>query len=1838
MGRIFSALLCGFVWLLAPWQSAQALDSDFARDVILEENTDYYGFDLETRKEISLDECQAACVGMQSCRAFTYNEKARFCFLKSDFGEKTPFDGATSGRVVMRATEPDLGVAPTLSHLAESWQYGANELRKDLPASVSGGFEELLAEGRSELGFDNATVAIARFEGALSLRPESSQAWLALSTAASRLSQISKDSAEQRRARSKAVSAAYNAYGTSRTRSARADALARLARSLEDASWFREALDTYKLALDLDENPATRADFQSLLQSHGFRMLTHSINADINTPRICLQFSEPLKKDYADFASFIRVDQQPPQSLDISDKQICVEGLAHGRSYAVDVREGLPAENGERLLANIQLDVYVRDRAPGMRFTGNNYVLPASNRRGIPLVSVNADEAKLSLYRVSDRSLAQLMRESRFMQQMDVWEVSGLVDYLGAPVWNGTIDIEPKHNEEVITSIPIDEALPERKPGVYLLTADQTQRDLKDYSSLASQWFVISDIGLTTFTANMASAEGAAGLEVYARSLETAKPMAGVAVELIARNNEILGTGTTDDDGLVRFDAGLVRGVDGLAPAVLTASKDEGDFVFLDLTRAGFDLSDRGVTGRPSPSGVDVYTWTERGVYRPGEEVHLSALARDGDAEAVDDLPLTFVVRRPDGVEAQRLVGSGAPLGGYAVSLPLTTNARRGTWRASVYADPDKPALAETSFLVEDFIPDRTDMTVEPNSETIAVGQEASGTIEGRFLYGAPADGLSVGGTLMVRESRSRKGFDGYVFGLAEEDSAGVERFPLDPMPPLDADGQGTYSFALGTLRASTRPKVADLVMKLVESSGRAIERQVRYQVKPNDTMIGIKPRFEDGQVSENTEAGFDLIAVAPDGTRTTRQDVDWSLVEIERHYQWYREGSRWNYEAVDMETLVADGTVSLGTDDPASLSVPVEWGHYRLTVGDATSLEFDAGWSSVAGSADTPDGLDLSLDKEHYAVGDTAKLKISPRFAGTLLLAIGTDSIRETRSLEIPAEGATIDIPVRQDWGAGAYLLANLYRPADLGSSRNPMRAIGVQWLGVEPGERALDISFAAPKWARPHDRLVVPVTVEGLKAGEEAYVQVAIVDEGILNLTNYQTPDPVGRYFGQRRLGLEIRDLYGKLIDGSLGAFGTLRTGGDGMGGEMQSEGDVPTQELVAFTSGIVRLDDAGKAEVAFDIPQFNGTARVMATAWTKSALGSGDEDTVIRDPIVVQVSLPKVLAPGDTSRALIELTNLDAPEGDYKLDVLTGDALSLDAADVPSSVTLARDDRVMLSLPVTASTIGIGEMTVKLASASGDGVGVLYNAMVPVRSGILPVTKVETVALSAGDGQLTLDEDLLAGFRKGDARVSVSVAEEGTYDVASLLMQLDRYPYGCAEQITSRALPLLYAKDIALSLPQELATLSGQEMEERLQKSVDRLLSYQSDIGGFSLWGNGIDDPWLSAYVTDFLTRARERGLNVPADAMERALTSLRNRLAYQSDLDRDSGSLAYGFYVLARNRQASAGDLRYYVDTQLDAFRTPLGRAQLGAALALYGDRTRAERAFNAALELASRQALLEEGVPLEDSYNFASIRRDVAGMLALGSEISPPLDSLSGIRSLARSLYDPERRLNTQEQTWMVMAARSRLANPPELGIVLDGEPVTGPLSLSLDAEQLATAPVSITNTGDQPLVAQITTLAAPLDPLPAGGNGFAISRSYHHLDGTPANTADVAQNERLVVVLSVKQLNDLPSRVMISDLLPAGLEIENPHLVKSADLANFQWLPQSTVANVEFRSDRMLAAVDHDIGGKSDWTLAYTVRAVTPGSYMHPAAVVEDMYRPEFAARSASGWMTVTER
>ena len=503
--------------------------------------------------------------------------------------------------------------------------------------------------------------------------------------------------------------------------------------------------------------------------------------------------------------------------------------------------------------------------------------------------------------------------------------------------------------------------------------------------------------------------------------------------------------------------------------------------------------------------------------------------------------------------------------------------------------------------------------------------------------------------------------------------------------------------------------------------------------------------------------------------------------------------------------------------------------------------------------------------------------------------------------------------------------------------------------------------------------------------------------------------------------------------------------------------------------------------------------------------------------------------------------------------------------------------------------------------------------------------------------GGASTTISGDLVADFVPGTGSIAISASPFGALDAPALLLALQRYPYGCSEQTVSVAMPLLYVNRLA-----SIEHLGiDPDLDGRVRQAVERELSRQSASGAFGMWSadSNDEDPWLDAFVTDFLTRARERNFAVPQQAFDQALDRLRNEVVNAPEPSKDNAAaLAYALYVLARNGRPVIGDLRYLTDAKLDAFATPLGKAQLAAALAMLGDRARAGKAFGAAL--AALDAERDNGVSRAD---YGSRLRDAAAVLALVAEANLGSDIEGDAIARAGAVLDQARAnrsfTSTQENNWMALAAEALAEHAASGQFSVDGQPVKGALYRRFSGPSLEGRSIVVANAGETPAQLAISVSGAPVEPDPAVANGYLIERTFYKLDGTRIDLHSIAQNERVVVSLKVTEAQARAARLLVVDRLPAGLEIDNPALVDGGSVEAFAWLTKDVEpAHTEYRDDRFVAAFDRAEGQSAFITMAYIVRAVAPGHYVYPPATAEDMYDPDRYGRTAFGELEVTAK
>ena len=901
---------------------------------------------------------------------------------------------------------------------------------------------------------------------------------------------------------------------------------------------------------------------------------------DRDVPEVCFTLSQALSRDRGvHFEDFVRVEPEAEIAVSARGQSLCLAGFDFDQSYTITLRAGLPSDQETVLAKSWDYEVYVADRPASLGFRQSGYVLPRRQADGLPLTSINVDRAALQVLRINDRNLIGQLRSNLVGQGLSAWSLEDLEAIDGEEVWSGRLDIAGAPNRPVTTVVPIQEALGSLEPGLYVTVATNPDQEIQRWEARATQWFVVSDLGLTSY-------RGEAGLWVGARSLETAAPLAGVRLDLIAYNNAVLGSAVTDDQGFARFPAGLTRGGGGNRPHSLLAYGAESDFTFLDLTRPGLDLLDRGVAGRALPGALDGFLYTERGIYRPGETVHFAALLRDDKAAAITDLPLTFVTWRPDGKEFDRQVLTDR-LGGYGASLEIPGNAPSGPWALTAHVDPEGPAIGRTSFTVADFVPPQIEVALNSTTDSLDATPEGTGEIEAAitadYLYGAPGGDLR--GEIALQLQTAETPYpdqEGYHFGLVQEPF----HPQLAPSLPFATDPAGHARAVLRpeTLPDTSHPLEAKIVATVFDLAGRPVTEEIVRPLRHQAFAIGLRPRFDGERVAEGATAGFDVITLDAEGKRSARAGLEYLLFAEDYEYLWYQRDGHWQSETVIRDRRVTGGSLDTTADAAAKITAAVDWGRYRLEIFDpdsgvASSLRFTAGWWVDPSAADRPDKVEVSLDKAAYRPGETAKVFVKPPFAAEVTLAIAGGELHRHILASVPAEGATIEVPVDTDWTAGVYVLASAFSKSGEPNRFLPRRAVGTAWLALDAERHLLRVAIDHPQSSEPDRTLSATVSVSGLSAGEEAFFTLAAVDDGVLQITDYGAPDPQQYFLGQRRLGLDLHDLYGQLIDPRGDALGQLRSGGDLAGKRHLGALPERSTKVVSLFSGPLPVGADGK-----------------------------------------------------------------------------------------------------------------------------------------------------------------------------------------------------------------------------------------------------------------------------------------------------------------------------------------------------------------------------------------------------------------------------------------------------------------------------------------------------------------------------------------------------------------------------------------------------------------------------------------------------------------------------------
>ena len=1444
---------------------------------------------------------------------------------------------------------------------------------------------------------------------------------------------------------------------------------------------------------------------------------TISVRGDAGSA--CITFDPPLKRGnrirYDDF-----VDVKPALRdlvIAVRNGKICIDGLSFGKEYEISLLPGLPSSDGRKTLIKDGLSVFISNRKRMISLRERGYVLPRYGAQVIPLETVNAQKVKIKVLRIAERNLANKL-SSGFLGFLGSWDVDRVIEKDGSLVFEGTVEFPKKLNESVVTGLKVEELIGRKlETGIYIIVAGEASEDTSRWGPETTQWLVVSDIGTSLF-------RGPDGLHVLTRSLEKAEPLPNVTVTLVARNNRELAQSVSDSRGYVRFAAPLLNGAGGDEPVLVRTESPDGGFSFVSLKQTAFDLRDRGVAGRNVPGPVDAYLFTERGIYRPGEVVHLTALVRDDKGAALKGkVPMTLRLIRPDGVEVDRRVLQDAGASSYVENLLIDPSAHMGEWNAHLFLNPEEEPVGNITFQVADFVPPKIEVKAEGTLTPEGRGVEISLNVSADYFFGAPANGLRVKARGRLQAQRSPYSeWKGFFFGLEEE--------KFDPImvdieeSKLDEGGKTTLTASLKVFPDVTMPLDIEIQTRVFELGGRARSAKVVMPLNNLEKAIGIHPLFENDRVAENSQALFEVVYLNREGKSVGTDSLEYTLYKEHRNYTWFRRSGAWDYEVFIRDETLREGALSVSADSLEKININVKWGAYRIEVRDpksraASSYRFYAGWGGSASGPDRPDSIRVELDRKEYQVGDTAKIFISPPFSGKLVLVVAGKELEVISGGEITREGKAVEIPINDRWAAepGIYVMPIVFRPGDPSMEQQPGRAVGVAWMGMNVSHRKLNVSLNVPEEVRPGQRLTVLVDVAS--PDSETFVSLAAVDDAVLGLTSYKTPNPLSHFFAQRRLAYEVRDTYGYLINPYGAERAVIQSGGDEVMGRLDRGLSIRSSKVTSLFSDVVRTNVEGKAEFSFEVPQFSGRLRIMAVAWNRKQLGSAESKVLVRDPVVADIVLPRFLAPGDRALATATFNNASGDAGTYEVKFTSKGPVMLDGK-TSWKFELGTKENFNIEVPLLGSGIGVASVSMRVKGPGAYEVEKSWDLAVrPIQ----PITAEKTfVRLKIGE-EKTFTDDLIQPYLEGTQSVTLSVGSIPSFGVQALVDDLMVYPYRCLEQTTSRAMAFLFGSG---RYPSEgSAKQFPDDFTREIRAAVSRLSTLQRRDGSFGLWSSSDRrEKWLSAYATDFLVRARKAGFRVPDGLYRSALAWLRSSIqgGYFRG-DETISSAAYAHYVLARANKGNIGKLRHFFDTYKDQFPSSTETAFVASAFIAYGDTDRSKQAIKNVLEWVSTGAK-----PAASRYDYySSPTRQIAAILYLTAEVDLKDAELNALANRFAEQLASKGHFSTQESAWISMAAISIERWTKDYQVEANGQLWKGPdpTRMRLSSSKLKQG-FSVKNVGMDDVTYEIAVRVIKGTKLPPVESGFSIKRELIGEDGKAVSLADVKQGDVILVRLS----------------------------------------------------------------------------------------------------------------
>lgn len=1490
---------------------------------------------------------------------------------------------------------------------------------------------------------------------------------------------------------------------------------------------------------------------------------------------------------------------------------------------------------GAKLDGEFTKDLFFGDMPAQIEFTNNKgSYLSSKGARNIGIRITNVPKVQVKISKIYENNLLAFLRNNRYenyeydeegFSMMDGYNYSD--DYNGIYsdiVVDKTIETGnlPKLRGVSLLNMP----LPDQKNyrGVYFVALNSKD----EYYLNANKLISVSDIGLMTKFSNDGNE-----MLVFANSILTTEPLSEVEISLISTNNQTITTLKTDGDGIAKFE-NIKEKSPNFKVAMITA-KTEDDFNYILLDDTKIETSRFDVNGlRTNATGFQAFIYGDRDIYRPGETIHFNTVLRNRKWEAAKEIPLKIRILMPNGKELKSFLKNTSAQGAVEINHVIDRAAVTGTYQIEVLNGNDV-LIASKSISIEEFMPDRIKVDVRAK-DTYRSGETIKIAAEALNLFGPPASNRNYEMDFSLnRKEFAAKGYERYSFMINNDTKFNNEL----RQGTTDENGMANQDFQIPASYEDMGVLEGKVYVTVFDEMGRPVNRLKRFDVFTQNTFYGIK--IKDYYVGTHVPMTVDLVALGTDGKpKDTRAEVE--IYRIDYQTVVEKSGDVLKYSSKRLERLVQIKSVAFSGGKSSIKFIPQLSGEYEVRIKRAEGKSYASnnfyaygyGYTSNSSFEVSNEGeVLMEFDKEKYEVGDDAKILMKAPFAGKILVTVEKNRVLKHFYVETDKKSAEIDLDITEDMLPNAYITATLIRKMD-GTDMPLTVAHGFAPIKVEKPSNLIPVEIVAVEKSRSKTKQKVKI-----KAKANTEVTIAVVDEGILQLKNFKTPDIYNYFYQKQALEVSSHDLY-HLLFPELSISSSSSVGGDGYDLEKRinplSNG---RNKLVAIWSGVIDTGFDGDAEFEFEIPQFSGDLRIMAVAYKDNAFGSASKNMKVADPIVISTGVPRFMSPMDEVVVPVTITN--TTKNDTKVTTslgLTGGISLLSNNNQQLSLPAEKEIRTYFTIKAPA-VIGTASMTVNVNGMKEKFTETIDLTVRPSTSLLKMATSGEVLA-----GQ-TASVSFLNDYMPGTASGNLLVSKSPMVQFAKELDYLLGYPHGCVEQTVSKAFPQIYFAEFSKSLSSIKTRKSGGrdlDPQFNVQEAIRKLESMQLFNGGMSYWQGGTTESWWgTAFATHFLIEAQKADYEVNEGTIKNALDYLTNKTA-SNELTEDeyywqeSGGwgakkiakreMIYSLYVLALAESPNRAVMNYYKANQ--NLLTTDERYLLAAS-------------FNLANDEGSYKALLPNGYTMENTQkqtggNFASPIRNFA--IALNSLIETDPQNLQ-IPKMARQLSQAvksNKYLSTQEAVFSFLAL-GKLAKKANQSNITGSLSADNKILASFDGADLKldkniiNKNVSISAKGKGALYyfAQQEGLSATGKYIEEDQQ-IKVRRTFLTRSGQPIN-GNFKQNQLVVVKISLVSTDGLPiENVVVTDMLPAGFEIENPRLNEARDMPWIQNI--STPEHFDIRDDRINFYTTANAQEKNFY---YLVRVISKGKFSLGPVSADAMYDGEKRSYSGGGSVVV---